>query len=291
MIGVDEILDALQITVHTGAVKREKPLSVALMASIGSGKTSMVKKTASKTEIVTQTLPAKGNEKPKLVQVRKINGSVLYATSCTPYALHTRYGEELKKGHIKHIVIPDFLSIWNLPKYQMMGVIFFYNSLVEEGIMSIESRDSRFLCEIPVTCGLITTIAKGDFAKRQGDVAATGFLSRLLPFSFRYKDSTSKQIREAAKLREYLIDSTNFGIKLPPEREIDLPLEPADIIEEVAMRTKDKEDDVGVRRQKQLGVFCMGNALMNGRDTVNSEDTNKLLRYEKYINWDCSAEL
>ena len=289
MIGVDEILDILKITVYSGALKGENPLSVMLIASVGSGKTSMVKKAASKTRV--ETVQTGRGKDRKTVEIRKIDGSVLYSTQCTPFALYTRYGHELKNGKIKHLVIPDFLSIMNLPKYQMMTVVQFYNQLIEEGIMSIESRDGRFLSQIPVTIGLITTIAYQDFMKRKDEWGAIGFLSRLLPVSFKYKPETAENIREAVKVKEYLVGSANFNIKLPPETEIELPLDQANVIEGIAIATKDPNDELGVRRQKQLHVFCMANALMNGRDTVTPEDTDKIIEYTKFFNYKCSEQL
>jgi len=289
MIGVDQLLDILKVTVYSGAVKYENPLSLMEIASVGSGKTSMVKKAASKTRV--ETIEVGKDKNKKKIEIRKIDGSVLYSTSCTPYALYTRYGHEFKTGKIKHLVIPDFLSVLNLPKYQMMTVVQFYNQLIEEGIMSIESRDGRFLSQIPVTIGLITTIAYQDFIKRKDDWGAIGFLSRLLPVSFKYKNSTAVSIREAVKSKEYILGSANFNIKLPPETEIKLPIEQANVIETIAIATKDPNDELGVRRQKQLQVFCMANALMNGRDTVTPEDTDKLMEYTKFFNYKCSEEI
>ena len=109
MIGVDEILDILKITVYSGALKSEKPLSTSLISSVGGGKTTMAKKAASATTVRKATV-GKGKTQ-RVVDVRKIDGSVLYTTTCTPYALYTRYGQELKSGQIKHIIVPDFLSI------------------------------------------------------------------------------------------------------------------------------------------------------------------------------------
>jgi len=289
MIGVDEVQDTLKITVYSGALEGENPLSLMMIASVGSGKTTLVKKTASKTR-VKDVVVGKGKD-AKTIQVRKIDGSVLYSTSCTPYALYTRYGNELKSGKIKHLVIPDFLSILNLPKFQMMTVVQFYNQLIEEGIISMESRDGKFLSEIPVTIGLITTIAHQDFRKRKDEWGAIGFLSRLLPVSFKYKKTTAESVRGAVKAREYLVDPSNFNITLPPMTHVDLPAAEADTIEAVALDTKDKNDELGVRRQKQLQVFCMANAIMNGRDIVTSEDTDKMLEYSKFFNYDCKQEL
>ncbi|HEY41519.1 MAG TPA: hypothetical protein G4O18_06630 [Dehalococcoidia bacterium] len=289
MIGVDEILDALKVTVYTGAIKGENPLSIFLMAKVGSGKTSMVKQVASKTK-VEQVEVGKGKDKKK-IDIRKIDGSVLYATQVTPFALYTSYGAELKKGHIKHIIIPDFLSILNQPKYQMMQVVQFFNHLIEEGIMSVESRDSRFLSEVPVTVGLITTMAKQDFRRRKPELAACGFLSRLLPLSFRYSDKTKVEIIDSIGLREYRKAMTNFNIKLPPETEVELRQEEVQIIKYLALRCKDPEDDLGARRVKQLQLFAMGNALMDGRDITNSADTDKILEYIKFVNYECRVEI
>ena len=65
----------------------------------------------------------------------------------------------------------------------------------------------------------------------------------------------------------------------------------ADAIEQVALSTKDTNDELGARRLKQLQVFCMANALMEGRQEVAIEDIEKLLKYERYFNTWCEAEI
>lgn len=290
MIGVDQILDIIQIAVWSGALKGERPLSIILIASVGSGKTSMIKKTHQKGSTKEVQVPGKRKDEPRTIEVRQIVGSVLYTTNTTPHILCNRYGQILKNGQIKHIAIPDFLNILNLPRYALANTISFYNNLIEEGIMSIESRDGQFVTEVPVTIGLITTIAKPDFDMRKDEWAAIGFLSRVLPISFRYNNNTAQAIRDSIKNRDYLRETESFNIKLPANpRNIAIPLDLADEIEKVALETRDRQDVLGARRQKQLGVFCMANALRDNRIMVNADDVDKLNIYKQYFNTEGAA--
>jgi hypothetical protein len=289
MIGLDEIQDIVQIAVYSGALKDELPLSVGLIANPGTGKSSVVGKTYKQPPPPKAVNIGSGKTK-KTIYIRQVSGSVLYTTNTTPYYLYTRFGDILRSGQIKHIAMPDFLNILNQPKYVLSQHVTFYNNLIEEGILSIESRDGQFVAEVPVKVGLITAIAKTDYDNRKDDWVACGFTSRIVPISFKYSDATGKKIRDSVKVKDYL-NEKNFEITLPPETAISLPLHFADIIEEVALRTKDTNDETGARRQKQLQVFCMANALKDGRDEVGMEDIEKLLSYEKYFNWECKATI
>lgn len=290
MIGVEEILNILKVAVWSGALKGERPLSIMIIASVGAGKTTMLKKVHRKGSIDRVSV-GKG-EKAKEIEVRRILGSVLYTTSTTPYVLCNRYGQLLKSGQIKHIAIPDFLSILNLPRHVYASTLNFYNSLVEEGVLSIESRDGHFVTEVPVQVGLLSTIAIQDLHFHQEEWANIGFLSRVLPISFSYNNHTMTSIRKSIKQREYLKEAESFNITLPEEPQyIHLPGELADIIEQVAMETKDSNDVLGGRRQKQLQVFCMARALAQGRDHVNDSDVALLQNYKKYFNTNCSVKI
>lgn len=274
----------------SGALKGERPLSIMIIASVGAGKTTMLKKVHQKGSIEKVTIGR--GEKAKEVEVRQIHGSVLYTTSTTPYVLCNRYGQLLKSGQIKHIAIPDFLSIMSLPRQIYANTLNFYNSLVEEGVLSIESRDSRFVTEVPVQIGLLSTIAKQDLDHRQEEWANIGFLSRILPVSFSYKNNTMTAIRKSIKQRDYLKEVEGFNIDLPSEPQyIDLPQDIADTIEQVALETKDANDTLGARRQKQLQVFCMARALAQGRKRVNDSDIALLQNYKKYFNTECTTKV
>ncbi len=289
MIALDDIEDIVQITVYSGALKDENPLSVSLIGGYGTGKSSVIKKTYKKPPDPKAVKVGRGKTQ-KIIYIRQVSGSVLYTTNSTPYIIYTRFADVLKSGQVKHIAMPDFLNVLNQPKYVLASHLTFYNSLIEEGILSIESRDGQFVAEMPVRIGLITAIAKRDFITKHDIWSGIGFLTRVLPVSYHYSNNTQQKIRNSAKEKQYLTEK-NFEITLPPETEIELPLHFADAIEQVALKTKDPYDETGVRRQKQLQVFCMANALKNKRKSVDLEDIQKLYKYERYFNYDCTAEL
>ena len=291
MIGVDDILDILGIAVWSGGLKDERPLSVLLVASVGGGKITIIKKTHTKGIIEKIKVPGSKKGEEETVEVRRIAGSVLYVTNTSPHILCNRYGKLLKSGQIKHIAIPDFLNILNLPKYAVGSVISFYNGLIEEGIIAIESRATTFISEIPVTIGLISSIARQDLILKKDSLAAMGFLSRSLPVSWKYSNDTAAKVRQSIKLKQYIQDIESFDISLPPPTEVTIAPELADSIEKVAIRTKDSNDELGARRLKQLQVFCMANALRDDRNEVNADDVLKLYAYEKYFNLRCTAEI
>lgn len=290
MIGVEKILNILKIAIWSGGLKGEQPLSVMLIASVGSGKTTMLKKShqQGKTETITVGKGSKARE----IEVRRIAGSVLYTSNTTPYILVNRYGHLLKSGQIKHIAIPDFLNILNLPKHVYANTLNFYNQLIEEGILTAESRESNFVSEIPVNIGLLTAVAKQDFDKRKDEWAHMGFLSRVLPISFTYSKQTAAKIRRSIKLRDYLKDTNSFHITPPANsRNVDLPEDLADEIEQVALRIRNINDPLAARPQKQLQTFCMARALAQGRRSVNSSDIALLYEYEPYFNTNCTGEV
>lgn len=289
MIGLDDIEDIIQIAVYSGALKDEKPLSVVLISNYGTGKSSVIRKTYRQPPPPKPIQTGIGKNK-KVIYTRQVSGSVLYTTNTTPYYLYTKFGDALKSGQIKHIAMPDFLNILNQPKYILQSHLTFYNSVIEEGILAIESRDGQFITEMPITVGLITAIARRDYIKRQDDFTGIGFLTRILPISYSYKPDTKQRILDSAKVKDYLAEK-NFEIELPPEETIELPLNFANLIEPIAIRTKHPTDEVGVRRLRQLQVFCMANALRDGRDSVGWEDILKLQEYEKYFHYDCKAEI
>lgn len=296
MIKVEPILDIIEIVLWTGRLKNEKPLSGMLIASVGDGKSEMLRKSYTAPKITIEWIDAKdkdGNPTKKKVQDIRHIGSVLYTTDTTPYVLYHRYGELLISGQIRHIVIPDFLSILTKNRDAMPDTVRFYNSLIEEGIIRIESRYSDFITERPVQIGLVTAVSKQDYDVRSGTQgwAALGFLSRILPISYRYSMSTKRDILKSIFAREYH-NEKSFTLTFPNNPVfVDFPKEYEVETLKLAYAIKDPSDDSGARRLKQVMSFAMATALKNGRDVVNREDMDKLVEYSKFFNSECAIEL
>ncbi len=296
MIKVEPILDIIETSLWTGIIKDEKPLSVILIAGVGSGKSAILGKSYKAPKIKEEWHNVKGRDgntsKERTQTVTQI-GTVLYTTDSTPYTLYHKYGDLLRSNKVKHIVIPDFLSILTKNKEAMPDTIRFYNSLIEEGIFRIESRYSDFVTEVPVQVGLITAVSSQDYdiRRKTQNWGAMGFLSRVLPVSYSYTNSTKGQIMHSTFLREYHTE-VNFELKFPDKPiYVDLPLKYEKRITKLANSIKDTTDEVGARRQKQLMTFVMGTALKHGRDVVNDEDVDILMGYSRFFNSECETEL
>lgn len=296
MINVEPILDIIETALWTGALKDEKPLSAILVAGVGSGKSAILGKSY-KAPKVRQKVEKKkqkdGSVKEERTQIVTQIGSVLYTTDSTPYTLYHKYGDLLRSNKVRHIVIPDFLSILTKNKEAMPDTIRFYNSLIEEGICRIESRYSDFITEMPVQIGLITAVSSQDYQVRHKtqNWGAMGFLSRVLPVSYCYTNDTKADILHSTFLREYHHEIT-FELDFPDEQiYVDLPIKYEEPITELANQIKDETDEVGARRQKQLMTFVMGDALKRGRTVVNDDDVDRLMEYTKFFNCDCRTEL
>jgi hypothetical protein len=290
MIGVSKIETILKLAIWSGALKGERPLSIMLIAAVGCGKSSLLKKTEQRGR-VKKILMGRGI-RAREMEVRQVVGSVLYTNNTTPHILCNRYGHLLKSGQIKHIAIPDFLNILNLPRNTYAYTLNFYNSLIEEGILSFESRDTQFVSEVPVTIGLLTAVAKQDFDRRYNDWSNIGFLSRVLPVSFTYDGNTAKAIRESIKHKEYLKDIEGFNIQLPASpQDVTIPAKLADEIEQIALQIRDVNDPLAARPQKQLQILCMARALTRGATVVEEADVKMLRDYKKYFNTQCSARI
>ena len=267
MIATDDLQEIIRIALCTGRLVDERPLSLLIVAAVGAGKTELVSRFS-----------------------EKYVDSVLYATDITAFALHKKHGKELKSGKIRHIIIPDLLTPLNKQKEQADHFITFMNGIIEEGLARVESRDSNFIANIPVRCGFITTLATKELERKKDRWAAIGFLSRMLPISYSYKQETVMEIFDHIINREYLMDNPQ-PLKLPIDSYMLLSPDLAEQVKPYAMATKDENDQYGFRRLKQLQTFLMGRALLKGRKEVIDEDLNVLDRYAKYMRYDCKAEL
>ena len=267
MIGVDDIQEIVKIALCTGKVMDERPLSLLIIAAVGAGKTDIISRYS-----------------------EKYVDSVLYVTDITPFAIHKKHGKQLKRGLIRHIVCPDLLNMLGKPKEQSDAFVVFMNGIIEEGIARVESRNSDFIVDMPVRCGFITSVANKELNRKKDKWASVGFLSRMLPISYSYKQETVVKIFEHIINREYTVDNPQ-ALKLPPETYVYLPVDLAEQVQPYAIATKDDNDQYGFRRLKQLQTFIMGRALLYGRNEVVDEDLDVLDKYAKYMRYDCAAHL
>lgn len=267
MIKVEQLEKIIKVALFSGRIANERPLSILIVATVGAGKSELLSEFS-----------------------EKYVDTVLYATDITAFALHHKHGKRLRRGEIKHIIIPDLLTPLNKQKEQADHFITFMNGIIEEGIARVESQKSNFVVDVPVKCGLITSLATKELQLRKDKWASVGFLSRMLPISYAYKQETVLKIFNYITDRKYLMENPNI-LNLPVDTNVILPKEISEACIPLAELLKDENDEYGFRRLKQIQVFLMGHALMCKRFIVEDQDLNAFIDIADFVGFECRARI
>lgn len=256
-----EILEQLtKYVLFTSHIENEKPVSLLIVANAESGKTVCIDKY---------------NE----------NEGIVYFNDITPWGLT----KEIHKLHqlgkpINHILIPDFLNIIAKNQVSQKGMIQFLKSGIEEGITKIKTYGIEFDIGKTLNFGLITAITKDAFMSRRRNWSSIGFLSRMVPFSYKYKLTDVQNILESIYEQQY---HTNSKIKLIlPTTKVDiiLPIEIAKKLRVYTQRLAYAEKIYGFRHQKQFQTLLKAVALSKDKNKVDEDDFNDLEQCLEYCN-------
>jgi hypothetical protein len=275
MIGINTILGLLELVVLTGHIRGEQPVSALVTAPPEAGKTSMVMK----------FVPNEG---------------LVVLTDCTAFGIMRDYGKSITQGRVKHLVIPDLIKPMSRGMDTVHSLVAFLNALIEEGVISIstyaecvgvQNQGDTAQNQMPVRCGLITTMAQGILLDGRHHWARMGFMSRLLPISYTYNASTQLDIHRSIANREYLSDIP-IRLHLPSE-DVEIGLQPpqtddlitlASGLNSIITSVNNPERVYGFRLQKHLQRLAMASALKHGRDIVTREDVDYLRSLSGCIN-------
>lgn len=274
MIGLNNIIELLKLVVFSGYVKGENPVSVLITAEPEAGKTEMVMKFSR-------------------------NKGILTLTDCTAYGIMSEYEKDITSGTIKHLLIPDLVKPMSRQRDTVNSLIAFFNSLIEEGVYRINTYAEKIVASshdrdgniIPVKCGLIATLARNILSDGRHHWTDMGFMSRMLPISYSYHAKTRMSIHNSIAAQEYH-NNQAIVLDLPAENQVvSLPKLEGDKLIAVTSTVNSLDDGrknafktYGFRLQKQLQCLAMSNAIMEGRETVNSNDIDKVASLSNFIN-------
>ena len=252
MIGVNRISKLIELVLRTAYLVGEKPVSLALVSDRPeSGKTQMIK------------------------QFDK-NKKIGFVTDATAFGIWRDFKDKLENNQVNHLLFPDFLTAISRQRATVDSLITTLNPLIEEGLAELHTG---FLKPLKITSphpiGIILAMIKAPFDKNKANWEGNGFLSRLLVCSYKYSDSTVKEIFISILNGEYRGESA-INIKFPDSNiEVNCSIEHGAHIVSLMNRiiTKDSEIAVyGFRMLKDMRRLAMANALIDGRDYVNSND-------------------
>ncbi len=187
MIGTNDLDKIVALTLCSGHINGEKPLSILILSDRPeSGKTEIVKKFCD-------------------------TPYVEYCTDVSGFGLMRDLSTRITKGEVKHIVIPELLKPLMKGKTASDNFTSTLQTVMEDGIMGqhtgfLKSRTSVKSEDIK-TVGIIGCMPRKAFTtdiKKRWNM--TGFMSRWLVISYKYNDDTVTHILESIRSGEYLTD-------------------------------------------------------------------------------------
>lgn len=249
------------LVLQTAYLKRcEKPISLILLGMVGSGKTRLL------------SLLAKSK-------------CVSYVNDITPKYL-VEFLEKVKKNEKKFLAIPDFIPCMSHSKTTRSTLTSILRSMTEEGVSDLSDYHLEFKSEKPVRAGLITAITTESYYKFHKDWKNTGFLSRLLPFSFNHSPATQNRIRNN-------IDSGQpdsiAKLKLKPNRNPKEIIMPEYLLRQLHVYQDSLSKSSGslpYRHQIQLIALAEALAVWKGESELTQDDIDTVAMLCKWINYD-----
>jgi hypothetical protein len=261
LLKIEPVQEILKRVFASGYIKNAYPLSAIIVAGIGGGKTSVLKR----------------------FSCSETNKGIFIISDVTAFGIVKSCYNELRNGKIRHIVIPDLITPMSKAKSTRDTFISFMNGLIEEGIMRIETYAVQV--SEPIKCGLVTSIAKEDFLTgyRRDTWHKTGFISRMIPISYSYEQT------DIIKILETIHQGIKNGVSLELnliDKEIKIDEKMANQLIPYAMNLgKELNDVYPFRQMKQFIILAMANALLEGRETVEQKDIDWVKETAcKYVN-------
>jgi len=259
LMGVDLVTELVQTIILTGRLRQDGPISLLLIASPESGKTSVVLERPCKAIIPLSDVTGKGLQ---------------HLCKQTP--------------EVSHFVINDMVAVMSHKVSVNHFTLAMINSMTEEGIMATAYPDG-FEKYANGKRGVMACLTL-DLAK-DGRCwwNKTGFATRMLPFAFDH--SRDLQIKIKAAIRDGAYENR------PRAKEFRIPGKPVNVIigKQAARQIQNLSEmkatelqEKGYRRAKQFRAVSRAHALLRGSRTVGELDIAFLKRVFPYVSFsDC----
>ena len=186
MIKVKHIRLIIELAIWSAYIKGEQPVSVLLAAPVEAGKT----------EILLLFSESQG---------------VAVLTDATAYGIIRDYGKLIADKTVRHIIFPDLIKALSRGKETVHGFIALLNSLVEEGVLRVSTYASTvappeysantIVPPKPVKCGIIAALPRKVLEDGRHQWSRMGFMSRMIPVSYRYAVDTQLRIHRSISKR------------------------------------------------------------------------------------------
>lgn len=264
MIGVDLITELVNSVFLTGSLATDPPQSLMLISSPESGKTSICE--------------------------REELRSVLFYTDLIGSGIL----EELRqKPYVNHLVIRDMVMVMAHKEATNKRTLGIMMALTEDGLGRISlgkgiehdfgQRRAGFVCSI--------TSDMAEDGRRWWK--SSGFASRMIPFNYEYSENLQIAIIQQTVINgAYELKRKKEKLVIPANKKVvALTPEFSRLVQQVAGRVANKNDEKGIRKGKQFRALARAHALLRKDAWVNELDIQFLTRVAPFVNFEKSKEI
>jgi hypothetical protein len=210
---------------------------------------------------------------------------VSYVNDITPKYLVEFLGK-VKSGEKRFLAIPDFTNCMSHGKNTRNTLVAVLRSMTEEGVVDLSDYNLEFKSAKPIKAGLITAITHSCYEGFHKAWKGTGFLCRLLPFSFSHSVATTTAIMKAIDAKKPdPIEIVRMTVKKRP-RAVFCPehlLRQLHVCEELLSKST---GSLPYRHQIQLNTITEALAVLKGDSQVRQEDIDTIVWLSNWINYD-----
>jgi len=185
-----------------------------------------------------------------------------------------------------HIVCPDLIKVLSHNPKVVNSLIGTINSLTEEGLKNILYNGQEKEYPEPVCCGFISAITPEELRTRERHWRNIGFMSRLLPISFKYNGHTIEEIHDNIQ-KEMAYPEPEYEKMLKKSQYVTInPEVEGRMIRELALvqRTITK-NPTGFRIHHQIRAMVKAIALQHKRKEVTGSDITELQEMLQFMNF------
>jgi len=194
---------------------------------------------------------------------------------------------ENPEKNLRYIIVPDFTRVLSHSKSARNNVISFLNVGIEEGLADLTMYYGSSFADVrkfkqPLCFGLATAMTKEYMSDARRGWNKIGFLSRLLPVSFKY---TKEQ---ADKIMEHLAYSRDLGKQI---KKLPIKKMKVECSGDHVLKLKPYIDDLiastfmyGFRYTIQFRLMLKAHALLRGAKEVTRTDVKGVRKLLKWVN-------
>ena len=248
--GLLPIAYTVELALYSAYVEPYDPLSLLIIAPVGSGKTELL----------------------KAYSVNK--GTVLY-NDFTAFGLTTLLGQ-IQAGIVKHVMIADLVRLTARGNPVWHQILLSLNTLIEEGVTRIDTFHIHFQSPTPIKAGVIAALTTDEWKARRKQWLRFGFLSRAVPISYHLAPEDIQRGEEQLYRSEQSFKPVKLNL---PEKNVTVavPEKYREALKRLGtIIAAVNQDETRFRSHKHVLAMAKASALREDRTEVSSEDVNLL---------------